>query len=164
MFSIFPNRYLHQMWPRPFFRCAQIKLLVLGEFPSNHTALRVGHDSTAPLEFVELCSENVALDVFVSRPMCVSLGFLWGEIWVPRPLEYMALPVDHTWLEVIYMITGMKDSARAFWRTSWSSSSLRCSRCSAWREFRVLVSSKLRRGRCVVSGLWNGGGGERRLF
>eukprot|EP00614_Pseudopedinella_elastica_P038355 CAMPEP_0181270254 /NCGR_PEP_ID=MMETSP1097-20121128/6665_1 /TAXON_ID=35684 /ORGANISM="Pseudopedinella elastica, Strain CCMP716" /LENGTH=56 /DNA_ID=CAMNT_0023370395 /DNA_START=1 /DNA_END=167 /DNA_ORIENTATION=- len=56
--------------------------------------------------------------------MCVSLRFLWGAHWAPRPIEYMALPVHNTWLEMIYVKLGMQEVARAPSRTSWSSSSV----------------------------------------
>ena len=51
---------------------------------------RFRNPSLSPLSYVQ---KNAALDVFVSRPMCVSLRFLWDANWAPRPLEYMALPV-----------------------------------------------------------------------
>ena len=45
-----------------------------------------------------LCSENTALDFFVSRLISVSLRFLWGAHRPPRPLQYMVLIADHAWL------------------------------------------------------------------
>ena len=57
--------------------------------------------------------QNTALDVFVFRPMCVSLRFLWGANRAPRPLEYMALIADHVLLEMSYVTPGMPGVARA---------------------------------------------------
>ena len=44
--------------------------------------------SQPPLGYVQ---QNTAFSFFVSRAMCVSLGFLWGAQRAPRPLEYMVL-------------------------------------------------------------------------
>ena len=64
-----------------------------------------------PLSSLSYFQKN-ELDVFISRPICVSLAFLWGAYWAPRLLEDMALHVHYIWLEMIYVMPGMHEVAR----------------------------------------------------
>jgi len=145
LFSIFSNGYLHQIWPRPLFAALRSCFLYSATFPR---IIQLGELDTIPqppLSLFTYVQKNATFDVFVSRPMCVSLRFLWDAHWAPRPLQYMVLPVDHIWAEMIYVVPCMNGVARACWRTLWSSSSVWCSRWRPGRVRRVLLAQCLAR-------------------
>ena len=72
------------------------RLLPLGELATT---------PQPPLSSLTSVEQNTALDVVVSRPMCVSLRCLWGTHRAPRPLKYMVVIVDHVWLEMNYVMS-----------------------------------------------------------